>query len=361
MEFVDDCWQVVHRSFAGDVYAGTAGVGLFLATLHSLRPDSLFADTARGAFRHAFERDGKPSGFHGGAPGIAYAAHRAATLLDDDSLLRKAAAALDRIADAAPGDEVDFLNGAAGTIIALVRAGGDRIAAAVRLGDHVIARANRGDRGWSWSGIPAAHDLTGLSHGAAGIALALLEIHHATGEARFRDAAFEAFRYERSWLSPAQRNWPDFREGVAPAIAGEMFGYGISWCHGAPGIGFARLRAYELTGDADLRADAEVALQTTYSALTSGSPAAGFSLCHGAAGNAELFLVAASILDQPSLRAIGEHVANTGRELYHDGRRPWPCGVNGGGETPGLMLGLAGIGYFFLRAADPSRIPTILF
>jgi hypothetical protein len=27
----------------------------------------------------------------------------------------------------------------------------------------------------------------------------------------------------------------------------------------------------------------------------------------------------------------------------------WPCGVTDGDETPNLMLGTAGIGYFYLR------------
>jgi lantibiotic modifying enzyme len=31
-----------------------------------------------------------------------------------------------------------------------------------------------------------------------------------------------------------------------------------------------------------------------------------------------------------------------------------------GGENPGLMLGLAGIGYFFLRLHDQSNVPSIM-
>ncbi|HEY2739710.1 MAG TPA: hypothetical protein VGK45_14975 [Thermoanaerobaculia bacterium] len=41
-------------------------------------------------------------------------------------------------------------------------------------------------------------------------------------------------------------------------------------------------------------------------------------------------------------------------------RLPWPCGTFGSAEVPGLMLGLAGIGYFYLRLADPDRIPSVL-
>jgi hypothetical protein len=39
---------------------------------------------------------------------------------------------------------------------------------------------------------------------------------------------------------------------------------------------------------------------------------------------------------------------------------PWPCGVPGGGESPSLMLGLAGIGHFYLRLYDPASVPSVL-
>ena len=40
--------------------------------------------------------------------------------------------------------------------------------------------------------------------------------------------------------------------------------------------------------------------------------------------------------------------------------RGWLCGVALGVETPGLMTGLAGIGYGLLRLADPHRVPDLL-
>ena len=50
-------------------------------------------------------------------------------------------------------------------------------------------------------------------------------------------------------------------------------------------------------------------------------------------------------------------LAHGGIERYAKRGHPWPCGMNG--ETPNLMLGLAGIGYFYLRLAIPA-IPSIL-
>ena len=38
----------------------------------------------------------------------------------------------------------------------------------------------------------------------------------------------------------------------------------------------------------------------------------------------------------------------------------WQCGGPQAVETPGLMLGLAGIGYQMLRLAEPDRVPSVL-
>ena len=46
--------------------------------------------------------------------------------------------------------------------------------------------------------------------------------------------------------------------------------------------------------------------------------------------------------------------------LCGSNRNPWPYGVTSGGETPNLMLGTAGIGYFYLRLYDAAAIPSVL-
>ena len=85
-----------------------------------------------------------------------------------------------------------------------------------------------------------------------------------------------------------------------------------------------------------------------------------FSLCHGIAGNAELFLEAADVLGDAQWLGVAEAIGVRGIEYYHHARRRWPCGVQGGGETPGLLLGLAGIGWFFLRLHDRKNVPSVL-
>jgi lantibiotic modifying enzyme len=231
---------------------------------------------------------------------------------------------------------------------------------AVRLGEDLVGAADRDEEGWSWPSIssPEGRNLTGLSHGAAGVGVALLELHRAGGEAGFQAAADAAFAYERSLYDPQARNWPDLREHVLrdwPADAAPPST--TLWCHGAPGIALSRLRACEL-GDANgCEQEARVALETTATSLQRQFPAGNYSLCHGLAGNAEILVEGASLLGEEA-QTLARGVADAGIERYLETDTPWPLGVHDG-QTDSLLLGRAGTAYFYLRLHDPAK-PSLL-
>ena len=127
-----------------------------------------------------------------------------------------------------------------------------------------------------------------------------------------------------------------------------------AWCHGAPGISLARLGMLEELEDNYLNAEIMVALDSIANQGLDG----GHSLCHGVLGNLEPFVVAAEALERPDLLDQPRQVA--GQILASQPSTGWICGVPGGVETPGLMVGLAGIGYACLRLADPAATPSVL-
>jgi lantibiotic modifying enzyme len=227
------------------------------------------------------------------------------------------------------------------------------LASAEAYGDELIDRAEESSDGWSWAspGNPTSRNLTGFSHGVAGIAVALLELHRATGARRFADAAARGLDYERATFSPDVGNWPDFREHAGGS---RQRSFAAFWCHGAPGIGLSRLRAAELgLGNGNGAGDETRAALATTRAFVDRDLAHGranLSLCHGLCGNAEILAEAG---DQGPANAVARH----GRHAYEpDGS--WPCGMPTG-QTPSLMVGLAGIGHFYLRRSDP-RVPSVL-
>jgi type 2 lantibiotic biosynthesis protein LanM len=379
MEFVGGQWSVAHRAFGPDLYSGTSGVALFLAEAYAKTGEPLFRETAAGGARHAVSRlEETPTsarvGFYTGHTGIGYALTRIGELLGEQEFVDRGLQTVEALAEVAPDEHAtDVLAGSAGAIPALLRLRKkyDReplLELALRHGEFLLGAARKTATGWSWNTLNIApeqrkQDLNGFSHGAAGISWALLELWKATGQERFRVAAGQGFAYERQWFDRQQENWPDFR-GLYDTWAntGGQPGFMSAWCHGAPGIGLSRVRAYALTGEEVYRREAEAALRCTGRTLA--APAAqgqaNYSLCHGNAGNAELFVYAARAFGDDSHRRVAEQVGRAGIELYRQSQSPWPCGVLQGGETPGLLLGLAGIGHFYLRLHDPVGVPSVL-
>ena len=102
-------------------------------------------------------------------------------------------------------------------------------------------------------------------------------------------------------------------------------------------------------------------MRTTAATLGQASPGTGnFSLCHGDGGNADLLILAADLLSRPDLRREAEAAGARALDRFEDTRSPWPCGVPGAGESPNLMLGVAGIGYLLLRLNDSEGIRSAL-
>lgn len=360
------------ETLGADLYGGTGGIALFLAEMYARTGHRVFGETAHEAFRSsAAGLDRVPprfrQGFYSGRVGMAFALARGAELLAEPALEREARRELDnRAADANDDILLDVISGAAGSIaplLSLSRSLGrdDLRVQATRLGELIVGAADKDAAGWKWgddaTGFHGQRPLTGYGHGAAGIGLALLELFAATGDTRFRDAGRESFRYEDSLFDPTHDNWPDFRYSAASGDDGH---FGVAWCLGAGGIGLSRMRAIAIEGAIpQYRRDVDAALRAVRHRLddTADPGSDDFSLCHGWAGLGDFALLASGALDGPQARALAEQIAERGADANAGSPERWRCGLQHGSH-PSLMLGLAGIGYFYLRLADPT-VPSL--
>ncbi len=363
-----------------DLYSGSAGVAVFLAQLGAVTGDGDCRRTAIGAIARSIRQvnrrpagDIPPLSFHSGLVGVIYAAHRVAELTETPALDDEVDALLAIVEQAADAPHLlDLLGGSAGVIPALLSlARNERwrrlLALAVGLGDELCRTAIRQGSVWTWEVEKACGPgvstkmLTGFGHGASGLGLALLELYAATGRDEFLEGGRAAFAYEDQLFDPQVGNWPDLRS-LGSAEAAPSPRYAVAWCHGAPGIGLARLRALALDAD---RRDAHMdmvraALDTTTAALEriAQQPRADASLCHGLAGLAEVILTGGDWLGdegyRTQARAAAELIAR------HADPGDWPSGVSSQGPNPSLMLGTAGIGFHFLRQFMPRKVPTVL-
>jgi len=375
LDAVGAAWTPVHRVQTCAVYDGTAGIALFLGRLFEFTEDRLQKEAAVGAINHAMAASAEMPeqvrpGFYSGAAGVAFVALELGTIWDDSRMVARGLRDLKTACSGTPNEAwVDIISGSAGTIQLLLDVAArfnqpELVNLAAAHGKMLLGAARRTDAGWSWDTLQGQSEqhLCGYGHGAGGIGCALLELWAETGNAEYRHACLEAFRYERSHFSPEHHNWPDLRNMTGYMPAGQQ-AYAVAWCHGGPGIGLARLRALELLRAEEATArDLDEAFQTTVAACSNVVfPNSGnLCLCHGMGGNADLLLASSDIQGRHDLRLVAENVGHQAIAQIRTPDLPWPCGVTTGGETPNLMIGLSGIGHFFLRLYDSIKVPSLM-
>lgn len=353
----------------GALYSGTPGIGLFLGYLGYLTGEKKYTEMARATLvatrNHIAEHLNHPEacsiGAFVGVTSLVYILSHMGTLWNEPALYQEALEIVRQLPALIEQDEIfDVLGGSAGCILSLlslhaVAPSAEIIVVARQCGDHLLAHIQKMPVGIGWASKLNSTPLSGFSHGNAGIALSLLLLSGVTREERFREAALAAIQYERSLFLPSRGNWRDLRKNIgedAPQVAEDACM--VAWCHGAVGIGLARLEGLPYLDDARVREEIEIALQAT---LTSGF-GTNHSLCHGDMGNMELPLRAAQVLDDPQLQQTASHLISVLLENIEE--QGWVTGIPLGIETPGLLTGLAGIGYSLIRWAAPTRVPSVL-
>lgn len=273
----------------------------------------------------------------GAGPDPGYALHRARAL---------AALVPEAVDDAAAHD---LLSGPPGAVVPLLRlyeVDGDRewVRTAASIGDHMRAGAvTEGPTAW-WPGQFDTDRLGGLSHGATGIGWALSHVDSA------RDLAGAAFRYEESLYDPGLPGWLDMRKPERPTDA-------AAWCHGAVGIGIAAADLLARAADPVSRQRWTEVLRRAADASWPAGMAANHTMCHGELGTWELQLhaMAAGVAPPELDREWLDARLLTGMEDFGA-----IAGPNRDAFRPGLLNGIAGIGYQLLRMHPECPLPSAL-
>jgi type 2 lantibiotic biosynthesis protein LanM len=337
-------WAVL--PMGGGLAQGYCGVALFLAQIGALAGAERYTALAREAVRplpallSALAADPELSAAVGpgalnGLGGIVYALLRLSDLLGED-VADCLPDALTALADAAwtHPDEVGRTGLADGTAGAL--------AAAV-----VAHRATRTDQAAGLARRLAGRLLTrtsdaaavpGFAHGAAGTGWALLryaahgpdrgpaaEPYAAAGAALLRSALDTAVR------RGTDLSWHSGLAGVVTAAADVLPGAG------RPEPGSALDRSVRLLADADTGGD--------------------LSLRHGTLGTLEAL---AALAGRGHAGAGDILTRRTGEVLGLIEQQGHRCGTPDHVSSPGLLTGLAGIGYALLRLGHPESVPSVL-
>jgi type 2 lantibiotic biosynthesis protein LanM len=378
------CWlgvcydAVTHRyryePMDSGLYNGMAGVAVFLAALAKLTATEEWQDLALGAcvvWQQTLAEatsDTQPRivramgiGAGNGIASTAYALATVSQLLEAPVLLEAAqqTAGLLTMKQLQADTHFDILHGTAGALLVLLKlyrltGTSDCLDRAIIAGQHLIKHRIMGENGTCTWKTAYPRMLTGFSQGAAGIAYALLQLFAITGEPSYRDVAEAALAYENTAFSAEAGNWYDYRpctmtNGTPTCMT--------SWCHGAPGIGLARLAALPVLDTDEIRRDIAVALGTTRRLGGQGVD----HLCCGTAGRIDVLLTAAYTLQRPDWHAVAQQLTawmvqraqqNNTFQLY--------VNVPSTVYNPALFQGAAGIGYTLLRLTAPEALPSLL-
>lgn len=355
------------------LYDGRCGVALFLAALAQISGESHFHNLALRTLQSIQRqiqtidlesqlRFARLTGI-GGASGLGstiYTFVKASQFLDDEMLLQDALALSNWMTPEliTADKQFDIFSGAAGAMLGLLSLyaftqEATVLQKAIACGQHLLIHRigyEGAPRAWQTHGsIP----LTGFSHGAAGIAYALLKLYAVTKDRNYLESALEGIAYERSVFSESDANWPDFR-GLEQTGRHNFL---IQWCHGATGIGMGRLGSLEIVKTPEIERDLEIAMQTTQGYALQAID----HLCCGNLGRVEALLVGAQRCSRSDWHQTAyQNAANIVAKAKLTGAYQLFPNLPNSVFNPGFFQGTAGIGYQLLRLAQPDRLPSVL-
>lgn len=344
MQLIDETRWVV-LPMGASLADGYLGVALFLAQLARQTGIVRYAQVARRAVtpipsllaalaaRPALAGD-IGCGSSSGLGGISYALARLATLLGDQEIAGWAQTAVRLAAIAAdlPGP-AGWWDGLAGCLAAMISV--DREIGSPAAADLASTCAGRlavlVERTAGRCGLNEGDPLPGFASGPAGIGCALTRFAAHAEDAHYSQAARPALWRVLEQLSAAA-------------------GRGSGWCCGTSGLLLAH--AGLATGRSPVGMKSALARLAERPLLTD------LSLCHGELGIAEaLIMLMPADHGSGSQRTQRRYADQILDAVYRHGPH---CATPGGIATPGLLHGLAGIGYGLLRLGFPDAVPSVL-
>ncbi|HEX4887993.1 MAG TPA: lanthionine synthetase LanC family protein [Luteibaculaceae bacterium] len=385
---LDDNAQIV-RQQSESLYCGVGGIALFFQRYGQISGDPGHLMTASEAMDWCASRveQGVPhsQAFVTGWLGLATALVEAHLHQPNDRWYNAARKiVLECLStDPALGMVDDYINGMAGQMHGLMFLQPhfpdlDITDYIERLAYALLDKAWLTPKGLYWDrGGQQVCGLCGFSHGASGVAYAFAELARFTRNDGWLLVSRLAFAYEDYHFDKDQKNWPDFRRGAYTDADKQLYAQQYAsgnkaffeqhhdmnaWCHGAAGIGLARLRFYQQTGDLKvLRTGVKAINKTVESDVNQPDKRFTFTLCHGGGGNADLFVLAYEVLKDPKYLQLAGQVAEQSLD-FHAQKGYCPSGYNQSvnDEDTSLFMGMAGIAYFYLRYLTDGALPSLL-
>jgi hypothetical protein len=369
------------------IYTGVSGISLFFLNLYKVTGNKKYLkickDSLRWVIKHSKRSKYSNYSFIVGKMGIAYVLIKLAEVCKGNYL--KEALKIAKGCDTFFSFErlpCEYMHGASGILLALLHLYDatnekwllDKIDIYIKF---IIDKAYYNHDGLHWDrSLNCIKSLCGFSHGMTGIAFVFLELGKYYNNSAFYYIAEQLFSYESNFYSKKVKNWLDLRSSIfdektemehKTAFMERRYNFFTeekfpnAWCHGAPGIGLSRLRAYELLKKNIYRKEIEICVNKVMISKSFRKDPS-FNICHGLGGNLDLLIDVVKSLKDKRIRRFLDITA--GEMLkFHSINNIYLSGIYtivGDIEDYSMFIGNAGIGYFYLRLIEPDKIESIL-
>lgn len=368
-------WKMMPDSTSGpdvSLYSGTPGIVLFYFQLYGATGDETFLQQAKAGtdFLLASLPDTAVSpddvGLYTGLAGIGYTLAEAYRKTQEESYKTGLIKTIDLLELSAErsaygihwGQTTDIVYGAAGIGLFLHDIADEfglprADSLSWQIGTQLLEQATRGEDGLRWKMNPDDEfHMDNFSHGTAGVAYFLLDLHLRSEDLRFLEAAVSA----GNWLlanSNAQSQ-------VAHHLPGGEDLYYQSWCHGPAGTSRLYHFLWDITGDQKWMEAIERSARGTIALGIDKKQTTGYwnnvGKCCGDVGVAEHYLWLYELTGNKDYldfaRVMTKKAINLatqtdkGLKWVHAENRRSPDEV---ASQTGLMQGAAGMGLWFLQ------------
>lgn len=372
------------------IFSGTSGIILFYIELYKKTKDKLYLDLIHGSAEwliHFCKINNPTHGFYSGRLGVVYVLLKIAKIDKKEYYQERCLTIAEKFKDISeiPVNSYNIFNGLSGTILGLLHLyneiNEEWILESIKVGiDNLLRNSKSKGIGLYWdfahvSGTEVSiKPLCSYALGSSGIGFLFLQLSAYFENADYKFIAEQAFLYENQFLDSENKNWPNFqldirhKESKRYRRAYLRGNYSLfksksesnNWLYGITGIGLTRLYACKLTGNKTYQNNLTISAEKLKSNLPR-KDYLNYTLATGEAGIA-LFLVELSQFKKESIyfeKAIAianESIAKKQHKQFYqfgfDSKENF--------EDNSLLMGNAGIGYFYLKLLNHESTDNIL-
>lgn len=346
------------------LYEGIMGMAVFSAAMSKWKPEHQISGVYETIIKELFAytdltlengTENLPTGIFFGESSIVYGYQLLYQITKEPVYLEYAAKHCRITAENLAFDnQFDIVGGNAGAIMAFLNMYDFRkescyLEMAEAAAEELLKHAVSAETGIGWKSISNGALLGGFAHGCAGIMYSLARLARYTGKSRYRDAAFQAFLYERTLYCPEKGGWRDLRADE------ELYMSDFKWCHGTAGIllGWKLSLPYFIGIQKEMLGREIERLTADYPNITCREEV---GLCHGNLGNIMIGELTEMNVWEDSMRKNMMESLWVLQKLFMENETKAVLREH---YDYSLMTGLAGMGYGLLRSLFPN-LPGIL-